>query len=282
MDRQEATPYQPGPTDPSTGGDVDRRDWLRLSTLVGVSTVLAQLPGGTAEGAQARDGSQEEKTVTHLGSEQGKTFAEKALERSKGGQAIAKKLAEEGLVLMHDRTNVFSVYSPDSVKAIAIGIIPCVPKDQKDHKRAGGLSVSDGGFAKAVTVELGERSRLVSFSTYDVVGETVKTEKFEASQLEKMGAKALAERAGKVPAGTHLVELTVRQVSSITDLAQNYLLHDKFSLSKHSKEEIKALEANRKIVNEIGQFVLLRTSGSACCSCSCSCWGSSSCSCSSG
>jgi hypothetical protein len=217
-------------------------------------------------------------TVCLLDIEHGLPFIEKTLELSKEGQAIHKAMEELGLMPMHERARIFTVYSPGSSAAFAIGIIPFT---SKDLTTMGGLSISQGGHAKGVVVHMEKRTELTGFTTLDVVNGEVKPQKFSARQLKEQGAKRLATEAGTIRSEKPLLDLSVRQVRSITDLAYGSLLTDESSRSVHPAKEVRALRGNTKIVSDISQFVLLRSASSpGGCSCSSSCWGCSSCSCS--
>jgi hypothetical protein len=167
---------------------------------------------------------------------------------------------------------------------VAISITPFVSKDLTSE---GGLSVSAGGHAQAVVVEMKKRTDIAGFTHLAVSGGKVVTSQHDLKDFSRGRSggvlpdrriQELAEKAGKVKAAKPLVEMEARQVRSLASVAYNCLLGDPFSKSVHGDEEITALRGNTNLVAEIALFVLFRTSGSSCCSCSCSCWGSSSCS----
>ncbi|MFS0701751.1 hypothetical protein AB6N24_17390 [Cellulomonas sp. 179-A 4D5 NHS] len=227
-------------------------------------------------------------TVQHLGTEHGYRFFESVLEKSDDARTLHGELTALGLEAQPERTQLFSVFSPDSLQSIAISVTPFSSKDQTQE---GGLSVSEGGHAQAVVVDIKDRTTIAAFEHLALQDGQVVRSKHDTEELTRgrEGGKGrasdgyireLAERVGKVPAGRHLVEIEARQVRSLASVSYNTLLGDDFSQSVHDKEEITALQGSTRLVAEIGLFVLFRTSGSACCSCSCSCWGSSSCSCS--
>jgi hypothetical protein len=224
-------------------------------------------------------------SVQNLGVEFGKRFIDKALALSDEGKLIAAALEEKGLSAQSERAHTFSIFSAESLKSIAVGVMPFTTKDLKFEA---GLSISEGGHAQAVIVEIKDRTEIVAFTHLAVVGGHVESHQLNANELPSYTRpglavmeehiKSLAERAGKIKAAKPLVEIDTRQVRSIAALTYNSLLGDSFSRSVHSEDEITKLRGNTQIVSEIGLFVLFRTSGSSCCSCSCSCWGSSSCS----
>lgn len=215
-------------------------------------------------------------SVNYLGVEYGEHFLKKAMEQSKEGQALEKSLNEMGLYAQSERSHVFNVFSPDDLRSIAICITPF---SGEDRSREGGLSISEGGHSQAVVVEMRD-NKLVGFTHLALEGGSLRSEHFDAQQLLKVGAKRLSAEAGKVKSAKHLIELNARQTTSLSSVAFNSLLSDDFARSTYSSKEIAELRTNNRIVSEISRFVLLRTSGSACCSCSTSCWGSCSSSCS--
>jgi hypothetical protein len=224
-------------------------------------------------------------TVQHLGVEQGQRFFSQALETSSEARAISEAMVEQGLRAQFDRTHVFSVFSPDSLKSVAISITPF---NSKDGSSEGGLSVSEGGHAQGVIVHL-DGVEITSFMHIAVSEGQVVTSEHSVEELTlpegRVGRQApeahirqFAERIGKIAAARPLVEIDVQQVRSLASIAYSSLLGDSFSKAIHTADEITALRGQNDLVSEIGLFVLFRTSGSSCCSCSCSCWGSSSCS----
>lgn len=224
-------------------------------------------------------------TVDYLGTELGYRFFSEVLERSSDARAIHDRLVEEGLQAQPERSHLFNVFSPDSLKSVAISITPFVSEDLRYEA---GLSVSEGGHAQAVIVDVIDKVKLTGFRHLAVSnGEVLMSEhRLEDLRNGRKGAtddeiREVAERVGKIRAAGPLVEIEARQVRSLASVAYNGLLSDHFASTVHDEGEITALRANTAIVAEIGLFVLFRTEGSACCSCSCSCWGSSSCSCSS-
>jgi hypothetical protein len=225
-------------------------------------------------------------TVQHLGVQDGERFLARQLETSSEARAICAAMTERGLRPQYERTHVFSVFSPESLAAVAISITPF---NSGDGSLEGGLSVSEGGHAQGVIVSIEEKVRLRSFTHFAVAeGEVVTSEHSMESLAEGADScqppderiRRLAEHVGKIRAARPLVEIEARQVRSMASVAYNNLLGDSFSNAVHTEEEITQLRTQGDIVAEMGLFVLFRTSGSACCSCSCSCWGSSSCSCS--
>jgi hypothetical protein len=223
-------------------------------------------------------------TVQHLGVEFGHRFFSKALEISREAKAIYKEMVKCGLEPQPERSHVFNVFSRDSLKSVAISITPF---SSKDLNHEGGLSVSEGGHAQGVIVEMKKRTEIVGFIHIAVTGGKVVTSKHDIKELTRgrtvgeladSRIKAIAEKVGKVKAAKPLIEIEAHQVRSLASVAYNSLLGDSFSKTVHNDAEITALRGSTNLVAEIGLFVLFRTSGSACCSCSCSCWGSSSCS----
>jgi len=223
------------------------------------------------------------RTVHHLGVEHGYQFFNTALERSSEAKAIYREMVGYGLEPQPERTHLFNLYSPESVQSLAISITP-FSSPELTHE--GGLSISQGGHAQGVIVELENKTEIVGF-----IHLAVRRGKVSASRHDVRGLaaakshtnperriQALARRAGKVKTARPLVEVEAEQVRSLASIAYNSLISDQFSQTVYDESEIKALRGNTSLVSEIGLFVLFRTSGSSCCSCSCSCWGSSSCS----
>lgn len=99
-------------------------------------------------------------TVQHLGIEYGQRFFAGELETASEAQAVSAAMVEQGLRPQFERTHVFNVFSPDSLKSVAISITPF---NSKDGRREGGLSVSQGGHAQAVIVSI-EGVELRSFT----------------------------------------------------------------------------------------------------------------------
>jgi hypothetical protein len=222
-------------------------------------------------------------TVQHLGVEFGDRFYTAAFDRSEEARAIAGEMTGRGLRAQPERTHVFNVISPDSLKSVAVSITPFTGK-KLDHE--GGLSISEGGHAQGVTVEL-KGEEIVGFTHYAVTGGRVVSSHHTVAELAGSGAagalseqhiRAFAERIGKVRAAQPLIEIQPRQVRMLANVGFNGLVADASSRAVHSEAEISALRGQTNIVAEIALFVLFRTQGSACCSCSCSCWGCSSCS----
>jgi hypothetical protein len=226
-------------------------------------------------------------SVQVLGTEIAYPFLSRALEASTEARAVYEELTRQGLEPQPERTRLFNTFSRDSFKSIAISVTPFTTRDQT---REGGLSVSQGGHAQAVIVEISGRTEITGFTHIAVSGDEVVTSTHDVEELRgdqpalitdaDVHIKAMAEQAGRISAAKPLVEIEARQVRSLASIAYNSMLGDDFSHSVHDEDEITALRASTNIVAQIGLFVLFRTSGSACCSCSCSCWGSSSCSCS--
>jgi hypothetical protein len=221
-------------------------------------------------------------SVQHLGVEFGNRFFTKAMESSKEAKAIYQEMVNSGLAAQPERTHVFNVFSPQSLQSVAVSITPFSSKEDLNHE--GGMSLSAGGHAQGVIVEMKNRTEIVGFTHITATGGKVVKSKHSIKELARgQGAaetriKAFAEKIGKVKAGRPLIEMEAHQVRSLASIAYNSLLGDQFSQTVHPGEEITKLRGNTDLVSEIGLFVLFRTSGSSCCSCSCSCWGSSSCS----
>jgi hypothetical protein len=219
-------------------------------------------------------------TLAHIGVEFGMDFHQKAMTGSHEGEMVHDALVKMGLTPDVERTHLFSLYSPDSKRSIAISV---TPYNTEKQTMEGGLSVSEGGHAQAVVVYLEKKTKITRFTTIAVNAEhKVVTADFSVNDLINLKPHGLVEKSGRVKTAKPLIEITNRQARSIGNLTFHNLLIDKKSQSVHNPEEIEALRANSNVVSEISQFVLMRTQGSACCSCSCSCWGSSSCSCSYG
>jgi hypothetical protein len=223
-------------------------------------------------------------SVQDLGVEFGNRFFAAAFAASDEAKAIAAEMTKVGgLQAQPERTHVFNVFSPDSLKSLAVSI---TPYSSKDLTHEGGLSVSQGGHAQGVVVDL-KGGKIVGFTHYAVTGGRVVTSHQTTAALAGQGTagslsdqqiQAFAHRIGKVQAARPLIEMQSSQVRSMASVGYNALLGDSFSATVHSAAEIAELRGQSNIVAEIALFVLFRTQGSACCSCSCSCWGSSSCS----
>ena len=222
-------------------------------------------------------------TVQHLGVEFGDRFFAAAFEGSTEAKLIAGHMTEQGLQPQSERTHLFNLFSPESLKSVAVSITPF---SSKDLSHEGGLSFSEGGHAQGVIVHL-KGQEITGFTHLAVTGGRLVTSRHTTAELagDQRGAslgephvRAFAERIGKVRAAKPLIEITPRQVRSLAAVSFNHLLGDSFSKSVHSATDIQELRGQTNIVAEIALFVLFRTQGSACCSCSCSCWGSSSCS----
>jgi hypothetical protein len=196
-------------------------------------------------------------------------------------------MVDTGLEAQPERSHLFNIFSPDSLTSVAVSITPF---SSRDLCTEGGLSVSAGGHAQAVIVELEDGVKITGFTHFSVVDGEVVSSHHGIEELEhdrRQGTstehiRRLAESVGKVKAAGPLIEIDARQVRSLASISYNSLLGDDFSRSVHDADEITTLRGNTSLINEIGLFVLFRVSGSSCCSCSCSCWGSSSCSSSSG
>lgn len=211
-------------------------------------------------------------SVNHLGVEYGYEFFEKTIELSEEGKAIQAAMENLGLMAQPERSHVFTVFSPDDLRAIAIAVTPF---SSDDRKLEGSLSISEGGHAQGVVVEM-DGQKVVGFTHFAMEDGQLRSDQYRADQLMTTKARTLASEAGKIKSARPLVELNVRHVVSISSVTFSSLLTDDFARSVYSQEEIKGLRSNARIVSEISRFVLLRTSGSSCCSCSTSCWGSCS------
>jgi hypothetical protein len=223
-------------------------------------------------------------SVRHLGPDVGYRFFSKVLDASAEARAVHEAMTKQGLDPQPERTQVFSTFSADSMQSIAISVTPFTTRDLT---REGGLSLSQGGHAQGVIVDISDHTKITGFTHMAVTGDEVVTSTHDVEEFRRDRPtgmlpdefiKEQAERAGKISTARPLVEIDARQVRSLASISYNSLLGDEFSQSVHDEREITTLRANTDIVAEIGLFVLFRTSGSSCCSCSCSCWGSSSCS----
>jgi len=222
-------------------------------------------------------------TVQHLGVELGHRFFVKTLECSSEARALYQAMVDAGLEPQPERSHLFNIFSTDSLTSVAVSITPF---SSGDLSVEGGLSVSAGGHAQAVIVELDDGVTITGFTHFSVVDGEVVSSRQGVEQLEHDRSQGtstehirrLAESVGKVKAAGPLIEIDARQVRSLASISYNSLLGDDFSHSVHDDKTITKLRGNTSLVNEIGLFVLFRVSGSSCCSCSCSCWGSSSCS----
>ena len=213
-------------------------------------------------------------SVNHLGVEMGMEFVERALERSEGGRAIHRALEESGLRAMPERSHLFTVFSPASAEALALGVLPFVADDLTAH---GGLSISQGGYAKGVRVQMARRTSIVRFTAFDFIGGRVQAEEFDTRRLMEQGARRLAEASGRIRVEPPLAEFSIRQMRSMTDLTHGALLVDDASRNIYSAREIDALRANARIVSEIAIFArgkqggggIGSTSSSSCFGCTC-------------
>jgi len=222
-------------------------------------------------------------TVNHLDVEYGQRFFARVFTDSDEAKLISQEMAEIGLNAQPERTHLFNLFSPDSLKPITVSITPF---SSHDLSHEGGLSMSQGGHAQGVVVDM-QGTEIVSFTHFAVTDGKVVSTRHPISELAGDGKpgnldedhiRRFAENTGKVKSAKPLIEVQPRQVRSLASVSYNALLSDPFSRTVHSDREIAALRGNSNIVAEIGLFVLFRTQGSSCCSCSCSCWGSSSCS----
>lgn len=205
----------------------------------------------------------EQETIQQLGSEYTWGFFEEALERSNGAKAIWGELEARGFAPMREEGRLVSVYSPDSKQALAIGLIPFL---SEDGKRSAGLSVSQGGFAKAVSVEA-EGEAATRFTTYDFFRGDLRVDDFDADRLVNLGTERFAAESKPRRAEKPLVELSVEQARSITQLVYG--------------GPTAAEYPNAKLAFEISALIQLQTVGSpgcsscstcgCCCSCCCSC-----------
>ena len=217
-------------------------------------------------------------TVHHVGTAFCGSFYAAAA-NSTEAQLISAEMVRLGLAAQPDRTHVFSLFSQQSQKSIAVSVTPF---SSKDLGHEGGLSVSQGGHAQGVVVQL-KGSEVTGFTHLAVTGGKLVSSQHSVSDLKAAGGsdsgiKAFAEKIGKIKTAHPLIEVDASQVRSLASIGFNGLLGDPFSHQVHSDKEIAQLRGQTNIVAEIALFVLFRTQGSACCSCSCSCWGSSSCS----
>src|SRR6185503_19554609 len=103
-----------------------------------------------------------------------------------------------------ERSHVFNIFSPQSLQSVPVSITPFSGKKQRYE---GGLSVSAGGHAQGVIVEMKERTEIVNFTHFAVTGGKVVISKHNVNELSRGGAthvvtdrriKALAEKVGKV------------------------------------------------------------------------------------
>jgi hypothetical protein len=202
----------------------------------------------------------EEETICQLGDEYTWGFFEAALERSEGAQAIWKELESRGFQAMREEGRLVSAYSPDDKQALAIGLIPFL---SDDRTRSAGLSVSQGGFAKAVSVEA-EDKVATRFTIYDFFRGDVRVDDFDADRLMNVGAERFAEETEPRRAEKPLVEL--EQARSITQLVYGGPSGAEYP--------------NAKLASEISALVQLQTVGSPGCSCSSTCGCCCSCCCS--
>jgi len=221
-------------------------------------------------------------TVHHLGTANGQRFFAKAFTASEEAKAISAEMLTAGLKPQSERSHLFNVFSPDDLKGLGVSITP-YSSDDLTHE--GGLSISQGGHAQGVIVEM-KGPKIVAFTHLAAPGGHLVTSHHSVDELNAGRTsdasvehiKNFAERIGKVRAAKPLIEIQPTQAQTLGTVSYNALLGDQFAKTVHSAAEINALRGNSHLVGEIALFVLFRTQGSSCCSCSCSCWGSSSCS----
>jgi hypothetical protein len=204
----------------------------------------------------------EHDTICPVGSEYTTGFFEEALKRSEGGQAIWKELEGRGFAPMREEGRLVNFYSPDDKQSLAIGLIPFISEDRTS---SAGLSLSQGGFAKAVSVETEGRAA-TRFTTYDFFRGKVRVDDYEAERLLDLGAERFSEETEQRRAEKPLVELSVEQARSITQLVYGGPTAGEYP--------------NAKLAVEIGALVQLQTVGSPGCSCSSTCGCCCSCCCS--
>jgi hypothetical protein len=226
-------------------------------------------------------------TVYHLDVDNGPRFFAQIFTISDEAKAISAEMTKVGLQPQTERTHLFNVFSPDDLKPVSISI---TPYSSQDLSREGGLSMSHGGHAQGVIVEM-SGTEVVAFTHLAVSGGRVVSTRHTVGELTAAGGpgpltdaqiQRFAEGIGRVQAAKPLIEIQPQQVRTLATVGYNALLNDQFSRQVHSATEINQLRGQSNIVAEIALFVMFRTQGSNCCSCSCSCWGSSSCSSSSG
>ena len=221
-------------------------------------------------------------TVHHLDVAHGQRFFAKVFTISEEAKQISAEMVRAGLQPQSERTQLFNVFSPDDLKGLSISI---TPYSSHDLSREGGLSMSEGGHAQGVIVEL-KGAQIVSFTHLAVTGGRVVSSHHTIAELQADRIseasfdhiRTFAERVGRVRSARPLIEIQPPQAQTLATVSYNALLGDQFAKTVHSIAEINALRGSSNLVGEIALFVLFRTQGSSCCSCSCSCWGSSSCS----
>jgi hypothetical protein len=141
-----------------------------------------------------------------------------------------------------------------------------IPFLAEDRSRSAGVSLSEAGYAKAVSVET-EGGEPVRFTTYDFIHGHLRMEDFDAKQLLREGYQRFSEHVEVVRSERPLVELGVKQVLSMTELVYS---------GPGAKEYPSGV-----LASELGLLLLTRTSASpgcsscstcgCCCSCCCSC-----------
>src|SRR5271166_1112060 len=154
-------------------------------------------------------------TIQHLGVEFGNRFYAAAFEGSDEAKLIAEQMTERGLSPQIERTHVFNVFSPDSLKSVAVSITPF---SSKNLSHEGGLSLSEGGHAQGVIVDM-KGEEITGFTHYAVTGGRVVSSRHSVAELagyQKSGSlpeqhvKSFAERIGKVRTAKPLIEITPR------------------------------------------------------------------------
>src|ERR1700730_13510161 len=129
-------------------------------------------------------------TVHHLGVDLGYPFFWKALETSAEAKAIAAEMTRHGVEAQPERSHLFNVFSPDSLNSVAISITPL---SSKDLSREGGLSVSAGGHAQGVIVEM-TKNEISAFTHFAMSNDRVVSTRHSVTELAAGGhAGALSD-----------------------------------------------------------------------------------------
>lgn len=217
-------------------------------------------------------------TVFQLDADDAAAFIEKQLEASETAQALSRALQDEGLTPNVQRSQLYGIYSRESRKSLSVGILPFVTEDLSAH---GAISVSEGGFARAVVVHVQSRTDLTEFISLDYYEGELHRQTFSKDELTAEGVEAVVERLDMLNSPQPLVELSGRQVSLVAHLAFTTLHRDEFSRQVYGADDLLAISKQAPSVSDAAMVMLMTTGASHTgCSCSSSCYGCSSCSCS--
>jgi hypothetical protein len=217
-------------------------------------------------------------TVFQMDADDAVAFIEKQLEVSEAARALFQALQDDGLTPNVQRSQLFGIYSRESRKSLSVGILPFITEDLVAH---GAISVSEGGFARAVIVNVEGRTNLTEFVSVDYYEGELLRQTFSKDDLTAEGVEAVAQRLGILNSPHPLVELSGRQVNLVAHLAFTTLHRDEFSRQVYGADDLLAISKQAPSVSDAAMVMMMSTGVSHTgCSCSSSCYGCSSCSCS--